>query len=82
MNTSWQEVNNKLIKEFEFDNFLAAIDFINQVAKVAQNMDHHPEIKNIYNKVTLTLSTHDAGDTVTDKDRQLAAFIDQLYVRK
>lgn len=75
---SWQESNNKLVREFTFPAFADAIAFINKVAAVATELDHHPEILNMYNTVTLTLSTHDAGDIVTDKDRSLAERIDSL----
>ncbi len=78
MQTSWQEKNNTLIREFTFPTFVDTIAFINKVAGVAAELNHHPEIWNVYNKVTLTLSTHDAGDIVTDKDRELAEKIDML----
>ncbi len=74
----WREEHNTLVKEFTFDTFKEAIDFINHVALIAEQMNHHPDIHNIYNKVTLTLSTHDAGDTITDKDTALAAAIDEI----
>lgn len=78
MNTTWHEINNTLTKEFIFPTFADAIAFINKVAAVATELDHHPEIVNMYNKVTLTLSTHDAGDIITDKDWSLAERIDSL----
>ena len=49
-----------------------------RVALIAEKMDHHPWWSNVYNQVSMKLSTHDAGNVVTDKDRQLAAAIDQL----
>lgn len=49
-----------------------------KVALIAEKMDHHPNWSNVYNKVEISLSTHDAGDTVTDKDRRLAKAIDEL----
>ena len=49
-----------------------------EVAAIADEMDHHPEWTNVYNKVSFKLSTHDAGDVVTDKDRALAAAIDRV----
>lgn len=75
----WQNTNNKLIREFEFEDFIQALDFINRVGNIAERLEHHPRINNSYNKVILELSTHDAGNTVTDKDRQLADAIDQLF---
>lgn len=81
MNTpqnNWQEKNNTLTKEFTFKNFLAAMEFVNQVAKKAEALQHHPDISiHGYNKVTISTSTHDAG-TVTEKDHTLAQAIDEL----
>ena len=74
----WQEQDNKLVRNFQFDNFISAFAFLTQVAILAEKHNHHPEIYNVYNRVTLKLSTHDAGDVVTDKDRKLAAAIDAL----
>ncbi len=74
----WQETDNSLQRSFTFADFSAAFAFMTRVALLAQSMDHHPEWTNIYNKVDIRLSTHDAGDTVTDKDRKLAAAIDKL----
>lgn len=74
----WQEKNNSLYKKFEFADFDEAVDFINQVAACARALNHHPKLTNSYNVVELELSTHSAGSTVTDKDRQLADKIDQL----
>jgi 4a-hydroxytetrahydrobiopterin dehydratase len=74
----WQEQNNKLYRKFEFKNFSEAFAFMTRVALEAEKMDHHPEWTNVYNRVEMWLSTHDAGDVVTDKDRQLAKKIDAL----
>jgi 4a-hydroxytetrahydrobiopterin dehydratase len=67
-----------LFKEFKFKDFVSAWGFMNRVALIAEKMDHHPDWANSYNHVTIRLSTHDAGNTVTDKDRKLAAEIDKL----
>lgn len=75
----WKEENNKLYRKFEFRDFSAAFGFMTRVALEAEKMDHHPEWKNVWNTVECWLSTHDAGDVVTDKDRQLAARIDALF---
>ncbi len=75
---SWAEENNKLVKHYRFANFIEAFVFLNRVADLAEKHQHHPEIYNVYNQVTLSLSTHDAGDVVTQKDRDLAREIDQL----
>ncbi|MBL0199189.1 MAG: 4a-hydroxytetrahydrobiopterin dehydratase [Chitinophagaceae bacterium] len=74
----WKEENNTLYKKFEFKDFSEAFAFMTRVAMAAEKMDHHPAWKNTYNKVEIWLSTHDAGDIVTDKDRKLAATIDKL----
>ena len=72
----WTETDNKLYRKFKFANFSEAFAFMTRVALAAEKMDHHPEWKNIYNTVEIWLSTHDAGDVVTDKDRKLAEEID------
>ena len=74
----WKEKDNKLYKKFEFKNFSEAFAFMTRVALAAEKMDHHPLWTNVYNKVEIWLSTHDAGDVVTDKDRKLAEIIDKL----
>ena len=74
----WQEENNKLRKTFQFKNFSEAFGFMTRVAFIAEKMNHHPEWKNVYNRVEISLSTHDAGDIVTDLDRNLAQAIDKL----
>ena len=74
----WQETNNTLQRSFTFSDFSEAFAFMTRVALIAESMDHHPEWTNVYNKVNIRLSTHDAGNTVTDKDRKLAAAIDKL----
>ncbi len=74
----WKEQDNKLTKDFEFKDFVQAFSFLTKVALVAEKANHHPEIFNVYNKVTISLSTHDAGDIVTQKDRDLAEKIDAL----
>ena len=74
----WEEKDNKLQRSFEFKNFIEAFSFLSKVAIVAEKQNHHPEIFNVYNKVDIKLSTHDAGDIVTDKDRILARSIDEL----
>ncbi|MFW5892531.1 MAG: 4a-hydroxytetrahydrobiopterin dehydratase [Bacteroidota bacterium] len=74
----WKEENNKLVRNFQFDNFIEAFAFLSKVAILAEKMNHHPEIFNVYNKVNISLSTHDAGDIVTDKDRKLAEEIDKV----
>jgi len=72
----WKEENNTLHKYFEFSDFKEAFAFLEKVAKLAEQHRHHPRIENEYNKVDLYLTSHDAGNTVTDKDHNLAKEID------
>jgi 4a-hydroxytetrahydrobiopterin dehydratase len=74
----WKEENNKLVREFTFKNFVEAFGFMTKVAIAAEKMDHHPNWSNVYNKVVVELTTHSAGNTVTEKDRKLAQVIDTL----
>ena len=76
---SWTEKNNSLEKEFIFKDFKQAFGFLQQVAFIAEKANHHPTIVNTYNKVTLQLNTHDAGNTVTNKDHELAKKIDAIH---
>jgi 4a-hydroxytetrahydrobiopterin dehydratase len=75
---SWIEENNKLKKTFKFKDFSEAFGFMTRVALAAEKMDHHPTWTNAWNTVSFELSTHDAGDKVTDLDRKLAAAIDKM----
>ena len=75
----WQETDNKLTNSFKFKDFKLAFKFMTEVAKVADEMDHHPWWSNMYNEVNFELSTHDAGDKVTKKDHALADEIDKIY---
>jgi len=74
----WQETNNKLYRSFEFKDFSQAFSFMTRVALIAEKANHHPTWTNTYNKIEIWLSTHDAGDVVTDKDRLLADEIDAV----
>lgn len=74
----WKEEDNKLTKTFEFKDFTEAFGFMAKVAIEAEKMNHHPNWSNVYNTVNFELTTHDAGNTVTDKDRKLAEIIDSL----
>ncbi len=77
--SGWAHENDKLTKEFGFDNFRDAVSFINRIAFEAEEQVHHPEIFNVYNTVNISLSTHDAGGKVTEKDIKLAKTIESLY---
>lgn len=74
----WTEQNNRLYRKFEFKNFSEAFAFMTRVAMIAEKMDHHPLWTNVWNSVEIWLSTHDAGNVITEKDRKLAAAIDAL----
>jgi 4a-hydroxytetrahydrobiopterin dehydratase len=81
----WQEIKSSdntqesaLVRTFTFGNFIEAFGFMTKVALLAEKANHHPEWTNVYNTVVIKLSTHDAGNVVTDKDRKLAEAIDQL----
>ena len=67
----WTVENGKLHKEFQFDNFVAAFGFMTQLALIAESMNHHPEWFNVYNRVTIDMSTHDAGG-ITELDFKFA----------
>ena len=74
----WKEEDNKLYRKFEFSNFSEAFAFMTRVAIEAEKMNHHPLWTNVWNTVEIWLSTHDAGDVITDKDRRLAQHIDAI----
>jgi 4a-hydroxytetrahydrobiopterin dehydratase len=74
----WTEQDNELRRSFDFKDFSAAFAFMVRVALVAEKQDHHPKWTNVYNRVEIALSTHDAGGMITEKDRKLAAAIDTL----
>ena len=79
MNQPWKEENNTLTRTFTFKNFVDAFGFMTKVAFEAEKMNHHPNWSNVYNKVAISLNTHDTGNTVTDKDHKLAKKIDSLF---
>lgn len=71
-------INDGLELRLRFIDFKTAFAFMQQVAELAEKLNHHPEWRNVYNRVEIRLTTHDAGNTITDKDRQLAAAIAEL----
>ena len=77
-NNHWDIINNTLYRKFIFLNFSEAISFITLVAAEAEKLNHHPKFTNLYNTVEIWLNTHDAGDTITEKDHLLAANINAL----
>jgi 4a-hydroxytetrahydrobiopterin dehydratase len=78
----WTEQENSLTATFTFENFTQAFAFMTEVAFEAERLNHHPNWSNVWNQVTISLSTHDAGNVVTDMDRQLAERISVIYGQK
>ncbi len=74
----WGADDGKLLKVYDLKDFKAALAFINQVGAVAEGLNHHPEIYNSWNRVTLRLCTHDAGGRLTEKDLTLARAIQSI----
>jgi 4a-hydroxytetrahydrobiopterin dehydratase len=75
----WKEEDNKLKRSLQFKDFNQAMAFMNEVADVAEELNHHPWWSNVYNKVDIELTTHDAGNTITERDHKLADRIDEIY---
>ncbi|MDF1808075.1 MAG: 4a-hydroxytetrahydrobiopterin dehydratase [Phycisphaerales bacterium] len=77
-NDDWVELNGQIQRTYGFSDFLDSMKFVNQIAEYAEQVQHHPDILIRYNKVTLTVSTHDAGG-ITRKDFDLAKEADKLF---
>lgn len=75
----WKEENNKLTASFEFKDFIDAFSFMTAVAMEAEKQNHHPNWSNVWNKVDIELTTHDAGNIITDKDVRLSKAIHSIY---
>jgi 4a-hydroxytetrahydrobiopterin dehydratase len=75
--SGWNVVNEKLHKEFQFDSFNQAFGFMTRAAMEIEKMNHHPEWFNVYNKITIELTTHDAGG-ITKNDVNLAKILNSL----
>jgi 4a-hydroxytetrahydrobiopterin dehydratase len=80
--SGWEKFTNDkgceaIRRKVEFEDFMEAFSFMTQVALKAEKMNHHPEWFNVYNKVEITLTTHDAGG-LTDKDQKLAEYINKI----
>lgn len=76
--SGWAFEDNTLTRTFEFGSFREAISFIVRLSFEAEDLDHHPELSNVYNRVAIALCTHDAGNRVTQLDVELAQRITQL----
>jgi 4a-hydroxytetrahydrobiopterin dehydratase len=77
--STWKEENNSLIKTFEFSSFEEAMQFMQNTVPFISESDHHPTWTNTYNRVEVKLTTHDAGNKITEKDRKLATYLDKLH---
>jgi 4a-hydroxytetrahydrobiopterin dehydratase len=77
---NWTEENNALLKTFVFASFEDAMAFMQKAATQISILNHHPEWCNVYNKVTVRLTTHDAGNIVTLKDHELAKLLDNVFL--
>ena len=73
----WDIKDNKLHKEFQFDSFNQAFGFMTRAAMEIEKMNHHPEWFNVYNRITIDLTTHDAGG-ITNNDLNLARILNSL----
>lgn len=74
----WREENNRLVKTYEFPSFANAMAWMIKASFAIEKLNHHPEWTNVYNKVHVVLTTHDASNTITDKDRELAIVLDGI----
>ncbi len=74
----WSYEDNAIHRQYTFENFREAISFIVRLSFHAEALNHHPELSNVYNKVTIKLTTHDADNQVTEKDLQLATEIESF----
>ncbi len=77
--TNWKEKDTFLVRTFEFDNFVQAVEFVNEITPLTEEQGHHPDIEIFsYNKVRVKLTTHDEGNKVTVKDVELAMKINEI----
>jgi 4a-hydroxytetrahydrobiopterin dehydratase len=79
MNKIWIEKDDYLRAELKFKNFEEAMEFMSKCVPLISAQNHHPEWSNVYNVVYILLTTHDSGNTITEKDRRLAQAIEELY---
>lgn len=78
--TNWHQEGEFIVREFKFNDFTEAFGFMTRIAFLAEKHGHHPDLYNVYNRVTLKFSTHDAGG-LTEKDFEIAAEIDRVQAR-
>jgi 4a-hydroxytetrahydrobiopterin dehydratase len=77
---NWSKRAQKILRTFEFEGFLESIEFVNRIASKAQKLNHHPDINIRFNKVALSLTTHDEG-AITEKDISLARQCDEVFAK-
>lgn len=77
MVSMWHKNDNIMYKEFEFDDFKSALDFVNKVGELAEKQNHHPDVELGWGRVKVSLTTHSEGK-ITDKDKELANLIDKI----
>lgn len=77
----WTEKNNALIAELKFKNFEQAMRYMQACVADIEKLNHHPEWHNVYSTVYIKLTTHDAGNTITGKDRELAEVLEKIYAQ-
>lgn len=81
MKDDWDEADNALRKTFTFRDFKGALAFVNKVGEIAERLQHHPDIcMRDYNKVSISTTTHDDGNTITAKDRELIELVDSIGI--
>ena len=78
---NWTEKDNNLVGEFVFEDFSQAWAFMTEVAILAERKNHHPDWTNVWNREVITITTHDEGDIITEKDRKLADSISKIFER-
>jgi 4a-hydroxytetrahydrobiopterin dehydratase len=74
----WSQIDNALYKTFQFRDFAEAFSFLANIALISEELDHHPIVNNVYNKVELRLTTDSAGAKVTEQDHELSRRIDKM----
>lgn len=75
----WIQEDNKLNRNFAFDNYAHALEFVNRISVSIEKLGHHPEILLTWGKVSISTTTHDTGNTITAKDHELTKYIDTCY---
>ena len=77
--SNWKEENQVLLKNFTFASFEEAMQFMQNATPFISETDHHPTWSNTYNRIEVKLTTHDAGNKITEKDRKLATYLDKQH---